>query len=292
MSAPAIRILSTAVHRPGPDGKIGDDLLVRDRRSPKVGALSEKMRFLLAATGPCLGAAGGARPAIGVSLGTLLGAGDVAQRTLTVARQSGFVSVTPSWYATGLANAATAIVASFHDLQGPNLTFLGYQSGIDAIIMACRMIRGGRAPAMLAGGFDWPGEGGAVRFGRSGGPVQPAAGLVLLDGTAGKASPGEASGPAILGWSQGWAGSDGDDWWAPLVDRALAGTARAGVIPTVHLIRPSVSGVVDYLAAGAPVHLADVILAPGSAGAHALVVRGWGPAAACLLVEAGPACGR
>lgn len=281
-----IAILRTATGRPGADGVVADALLTPERRVRKVGALPDQARFVLAAARRCLPDDPGAPGRTGVSLGTALGSMDVAERCLRAMRAGGFREVTPSWYATGLPNATAAILASVHDLAGPNLTLLGHQSGIDAVIAGCRQILAGRAAAMLAGGFDFPSPhfagrlAGAPEYGGSG-RVHAGVGLVWL-------RPDDAAVPAaatIVGWSQGVAGTgETDRDLVPrLVEAARAGTPDRKV--EIHLVRPAGAGAVDHLAATAPIRLIEAVVEGGRPGLHALVARGFGPAAACLLVE-------
>jgi 3-oxoacyl-[acyl-carrier-protein] synthase II len=280
-----IAILRTATGRAGVDGVVAEALLTPERRVRKVGTLPDQARFVLAAARRCL-PDGPAASGAGVSLGTVLGSMDVAERCLRTMRAGGFREVTPSWYATGLPNATAAIVAAVHDLTGPNLTLLGHQSGIEAVIAACRQILAGRAAAMLAGGFDVPSPhfagrlAGSAEYGGSG-RIHAGVGLVWL-------RPDDAAAPAaaaVVGWSQGVAGTGETD--RDLVSR-LVGAACAGAParqPEIHFVRPAGAGAVDHLAATAPIRLAEAVVEGGRPGLHALVARGFGPAAACLLVE-------
>lgn len=286
--------------RPGADGVAAESFLIPDRRSKKVGALPDKARMVLAAAQRCLpegfSAGDGADGRIGVSLGTFYGSIDVAERCLQTARDSGFREVTPSWYATGLPNATAAIIASVHELTGPNLTVMGYQAGIEAIIAGCRQILAGRASAMLAGGFDMVSEYYTARLAEAAEyagvkAIHPGVGLVWL-------LPGEeapAAAPAIVGWSQGTRGEgqSEQDFVSGLVASASKSIQAAGA-PVVHLVRPGCRSDADYLAATAPIHLVEDIIGNGPPGLHALVAGSFGRSAACLLIEkpaAGPAAG-
>ncbi|HEV7372759.1 beta-ketoacyl synthase N-terminal-like domain-containing protein [Arenibaculum sp.] len=285
-----IAIARTVTSRPDEDGAVTDALLTPERRSKKVGTLPDQARFVLAAVRRCLpedvAATPGANARVGVSLGTFHGSMDVAERCLRTMSGGGFREVTPSWYATGLPNATAAIVASVHELAGPNLTMLGYQAGIEAIVMACRQILAGRATAMLAGGFDLPSPHFAARLAGAAeydgtGTIHAGAGLVWLR----PGDAGEPAGATVVGWSQGAIGTGETD--RDVVARLIA-AASAGPPdrhPAVHLVRPEGGGAVDHLAATAPIRLVDAIVGNGEPGLHALVVRGFGASAACLLVE-------
>lgn len=283
-----ISIGRAAASKPGEDGILSEGLLISERRSKKVGALPEKARMVLAAVRRCLpddaDASAGAGGPVGVSLGTFYGSMDVAEQCLQAVQNGGFQDVTPSWYATGLPNATAAIVASVHGLTGPNLTALGYQAGIEAIVMGCRQIRAGRAAAMLAGGFDLVGGARAAQLSQApeyaeASAIHPGVGLVWL---APEREPGTAA--TVAGWSQGTIaeGETERDFVARLVRSACA--EETGRHTTVHLVRPGRAGSVDYLAATAPIHLVESIVEAGSPGLHALVVRGFGPSALCLAV--------
>jgi len=271
-----IGITHAKSEKPGADGLLAEHALLPDRRSKKVGTLPIKARLVLQAARHCLGTLDVSGSAsIGVSLGTVYGSMDVAELCLDTVRESGFAGVTPSWYATGLPNATAAIVAAVYGLQGPNLSVLGHQAGLEAIVLACRQIRVGRVSAMLAGGFDTPSARAASRL-RSEtcpSPIHPGVGLVMLSGVA---SPGD---PCIIGWFQ--AALDRD----ALVSAALHAAGLKGEWPTVHAVSPSQPGVVNYLAATAPIWLIEHILEPRHAGLHALVASGYGGRATCVLVQ-------
>ncbi len=286
-----IAIAGCAASKPGDDGIVSESLLTPEQRSRKVGVLPTKARFVLGAARKCFGrdssAIGEMRERVGVSLGTVSGSMDNAELCLLTKRNSGFRDVMPSWYATGLPNATAGIVASTYDLQGPNLTVLGYQAGIEAIIMACRQIVAGRASDMLAGGFDLPSE----RFTSwlSDAPVyaeaptiHPGVGLVWLS-----ADPETQTAAAtITGWSQAFVPSAADPVapFLPLIEQAAeAGRLRRN--PVVHLLHPGRKGLVDYLAATAPIHLVETITASEPPGVHAVIVKGFSPSVACLFVE-------
>ncbi|MFL6711331.1 MAG: beta-ketoacyl synthase N-terminal-like domain-containing protein [Sulfurifustis sp.] len=288
-SGVANRIEAAAVVKPAADGALTDNLLIKERRSKKVGALPTKARLVLAAAQRCVGvsaAAIAAPESVGVSLGTLYGSMDVAEQCLQTAHASGFGHVTPSWYATGLANATTAIVASMHDLRGPNLTVLGYPAGIEAIIFGCRQILARRARAMLAGGFDLASDAYTARVRAApdfadAAAIHPGAGLVwLVEG-------GEptANATTIVGWSQGviaeHAFAQGE--FGSLIESAAGGKLQRA--PMVHVIRPGRRGLVDYLAATPVIHLIEDVVTAGKTGRHALIVKGFGPAVICLLLE-------
>lgn len=293
MSHPGIAITRAAASKPGDDGVLAESMLTSERRSRKVGILPTKARLVVEAARRCLDpdlmAGAGGHDRIGISLGTVFGSMDSAEFCLLTPRNGGFGHVTPSWYATGLPNATAAIVASMHDLQGPNLTVLGYQAGIEAIVTGCRQILAGRASAMLAGGFDLPSE----RFitwlrdtdvydeARA---IHPGVGLVWLSAV-GEARTTVAT---IIGWSQGFLEPqphDGAiDRVSPLIEAAANGGSLARK-PMVHLLCPGRKGRVDHLAATAPIHLVERIIEGGPPGVYALIVKGFDTSAVCLLVE-------
>lgn len=295
----AFRIAAAAAIVPADDGVLTDAHLHAERRSRKVGPLPVKARMTLAAAErlrAALGEADRATPAgrIGVSFGTLFGAIDVAEQCLGTVRAEGFAQVTPSWYATGLPNATAAIVASLFDWRGPNLTFLGYQAGLDAIVGACRQIAAGHADAVCAGGFDLP----SARYvARADAPLadaralHPGAGLLWLAG--GEPQQGDLG--RIVGWSQQAFDDDAFDaahahGFPALIAAALHGVAGDGAdaAPAVHVVRPGAPGAIDRLAASAPVALAAGLAGAWPAGRHALVVKGLGTLATCVVVDNQP----
>lgn len=266
-------------HLEASDAQALDDALAgQAARSRKTGALSEVARMVLLATARCVppdcgrdaATAGDARA--GVSLGTLRGAADVAQRSLRAVQASGFAGLVPSWYAGGLANATTATLASVYGLGGPNLTFLGGHAGLDAIIHACRSIERGRAASMLAGGFDVPAWSGTDG---------PHAGTALVWLTS---APGGLPRLAtIAGWSQHQGPKKkAADRAGALVHEAMRHRPGNGPV-TLHHVDATTGGA-DCLAAGAPLHLVREVLKPGNAGLHALVVLG-AENGSCLVVE-------
>jgi len=305
-----IALTAAGAVRAEPDGSLAEDALVPERRVKKVGALPDKARLTLAATRRCLGpeaSIGGDR--CGVALGTWFGAMDVAERCLDTVRADGFKEVTPSWYATGLPNATAAIVAAVHGITGPNLTFLGWPAGLEAIVAGCRQIAAGRCDTMIVGGFDMTSPGYAASLAADpvfapAGAVHAGAAMLRLDRAAG-GSPGEGeeAGPRarVVGWSQGEGDAGEDD--ARLADRLVAaacamaargdaaeeGAAGAAPAPAIHVLSPGRAGGPDHLAASAPLHLVDLLSRPpGDAPArNALVARGLGPSAVCLLIETG-----
>jgi 3-oxoacyl-[acyl-carrier-protein] synthase II len=206
---------------------------------------------------------------------------DAAEQCLSTVRSEGFKGVTPSWYATGLPNATAAIVASVHGFKGPNLTLLGHAAGLDALVMACRQIVAGRADAMLAGGFDWPSAWQLERLQRSteiegASAVHAGAGLVWLSRSTARAEPPCGQ---IIGWSQSSRSADN----RTLVAAAARGQPAAE--PIVHETTCGAAGEADHLAAGAPLQLVREVLMHGRSGCHAVVARGFGPAATCLLIQ-------
>ena len=236
-----------------PDGAVRPEAMIGDRRSRKVGVLPDLARVVLATAGTCLEGRMRTDPhRAGVSLGTVYGSMHAAQTSLVTMHVEGFGGIVPSWYATGLPNATTAIVASLHDLGGPNLTFLGRQAGIDAILAAARQIVLGRADGMLCGAFDIPGAT-FNRIGRAGGVARSsegAAGLLWLT----RESADDGVRARLHGWVQQdedtGAGSPSD----ALVDLALERSAVRRS-PTVHALRDDDFDGRDFLAATAPLHL-------------------------------------
>jgi 3-oxoacyl-[acyl-carrier-protein] synthase II len=266
------------------DGAVGEWILCAERRSPKVGVLSTQARLVVEATRRCL--AGIERPCddiIGLSLGTVCGANDVAERCLQTARASGIADVSASWYATGLPNSTSGAVASMADLRGPNLTLLGYQAGLDAIIMACRILRAGGAQCMLAGGFDIPSTGEIARL-RSApslsntGVILAGVGLVLLANHSD--SPDRLA--TVIGWSYGdTANADHD----ALIDAAIGSVQRtASLSPIRHILSPGLCNG-EYLAATCPIRLVETLKATGEGGLHAFIVEGDGLRPVCLVVD-------
>lgn len=302
-----IRIDCVAASRPAEAGALDEALLSKERRSRKVGALPLKARMVLEASQRCIpadaggtAATGGDRTRLGVSLGTLFGSIDVAEQCLKTVHGEGFSGVTPSWYATGLPNATAAIVASIHDLKGPNLTSLGYQAGVDAIIFGCRQILAGNADAVLAGGFDMPSDRYSSKLLETGlyagvDAIRPGAGLVWLSDVPGGASDA-SDGASIVGWATASVGAGlrqpaaslaADKAILQLIRDAARGRALHSV-PQIHVVYPGCAAV-DHLAATAPLRLIEDILTHGGAGLHALLVQGFRPATCtCLLVEKGP----
>lgn len=302
-----IRIECAAVNTPAESGALDEALLCKERRSRKVGALPMKARMVLEASQRCIatGMADAAgtdvdRTRLGVSLGTLFGSIDVAEQCLSTVYREGFSGVTPSWYATGLPNATAAIVASIHDFKGPNLTSLGYQAGIDAIVFGCRQILAGNAHAVLAGGFDMPSDRYSEKLLKSNlfagvGAIRPGAGLVWLSEGASDLAPlgpGEAS---IVGWATANMGTSlrkpatelaADSAILQLIKDAARGRALDS-IPAIHAVYPGCA-TVDHLAATAALRLIEDVLTHGRAGLHALLVQGFRPGTCtCLLVEKG-----
>lgn len=282
-----IFITRAAAIRPVVDGVLDESLLAPEKRAPKIGMLSPKARLVLAAAARCLPPAllAAAEPAaaVGVSLGTLHGALDVAEQSLQTLERDGFARVVPSWYATGLPNAATAIVASVYKLGGPNLTFLGHHGGIDAILHGTRQIAAGRAATMLAGGLDMPGPALHARLAAASPAPGPAGvGMLCLSADAQEPALGR-----ILGWAQRFHRADASAAVAPasLVRDAMA---RAGIDakPKLHVIdRAHLEHGGDALAASVPIYLVEQVLGAGGPGLHALVSYGRGLADTCLLIE-------
>jgi 3-oxoacyl-[acyl-carrier-protein] synthase II len=295
MNRRALRIVATASLSLADDGVLTDAHLHSERRSRKVGPLPVKARMTLAVAERLRAALPGADRVVpaertGVSLGTLFGSIDVAEQCLGAVRADGFEHVTPSWYATGLPSATAAIVASLFDLRGPNLTLLGHQAGLDAIVAACRQIAAGHADAMVAGGFDLPSDR-YVALARAQAPlrdtrkIHPGVGLVwLADGPVRAGDAGD-----VLGWSQQAFNAAGFEaarshGFPALVAAALRG-ARPDVAPEVHVVQPGTSGAIDRLAATAPLALAEGLAGAWRPGLHALVAKGLCPLATCVVVD-------
>jgi 3-oxoacyl-[acyl-carrier-protein] synthase II len=267
------------------DGAVGEWILCAERRSPKVGVLSTHARLVVEATRRCL--AGIERPCddiIGLSLGTVCGANDVAERCLQTARASGIADVSASWYATGLPNSTSGAVASMAGLRGPNLTLLGYQAGLDAIIMACRILRAGRAQSMLAGGFDIPSTGEIARLRgapslSNTGVILAGVGLVLLANDADSAD----RLATVVGWSYGDSANADHD---ALMDAAIGFAQRTApsAPPIRHILSPGLCDG-EYLAATCPIRLVETLKATGEGGLHAFIVEGDGLRPVCLVVD-------
>ncbi|NRR32702.1 hypothetical protein HSX11_21260 [Oxalobacteraceae bacterium] len=267
-------------------------MLAPETRARKSGALTLKARMVLAAARRCLPSAYSADSApdhlTGVSLGTQCGTLDVAEQSLQTVVEQGFRHVLPSWYSNGLPNATSAALASFYNLGGPNLTFMGYQGGLEAIVQACRQLRSGRASAMLAGGFDLPPASLAQRRGDAPDGAVPQAGVALLWLT--RARPAGAPLAQVLGWSQDGLAEPG---LAPARVAALVAAAQAGLpaaaAPLCHLADAASAAPHDHLAASAPLLLVRQALEGAQPGRHAIVVRNSNAGALCLLIERLPA---
>jgi len=294
-----IAVTGTGAVRAGPDGTLADDALVPERRGRKVGALPDTARLTLAAVRRCLGETplpAGERT--GISLGTYFGATDVAERCLDTVRGPGFAEVTPSWYATGLPNATAAIVAALHEATGPNLTLLGWHAGLGAIVAGCRQIAAGRCDTVLAGGFDRPSPRYAALLATdpafAPAAVHAGAAVLRLDRAAPDGGVGEGPPRAtVVGWSQAEAhAGESDDALAARLTGAAAALADGaagtpGAEPAaIRFLAPGRTGAADHLAASAPLHLVEALLTAPVSGRTAVVARGLGSAAACLLLDA------
>ncbi|WP_170304022.1 hypothetical protein, partial [Burkholderia stagnalis] len=62
----------------------------------------------------------------------------------------------------------------------------------------------------------------------------------------------------------------------------------ADAAPAVHVVRPGAPGAIDRLAASAPVALAAGLAGAWAPGRHALVVKGLGTLATCVVVDNQP----
>ena len=278
--------------RPVVDAILDESLLAKEKRSAKIGILPLKARMVLAAATQCLPpsllAASESSNAIGVSLGTAYGSMDVAESCLRTVHGEGFKHVVPSWYATGLPNATTAIIAAIYKLGGPNLTFLGRQAGMDAIIHGCRQIATGRASTMLAGGFDMPSAVIGARLANAhqdhpAGRIEPGVGLLCLT----NAVPDESALARIVGWAQQGhrAGVASGTRGVALVAQAMA-RAQVHATPQIHVIdQHYLERAGDQLAASAPIYLVKQVLDMQGHGLHAVLTEGIGQSDTCLLFE-------
>jgi 3-oxoacyl-[acyl-carrier-protein] synthase II len=169
-------------------------------------------------------------------------------------------------------------------LRGPNLTLLGYQAGVDAIIMACRILRAGTAQCMLAGGFDIASTGEIARLKNAPslsntGVILAGVGLVLL--TNHTDCPDRLA--TVAGWSYGdWPNADHD----ALIDAAIGSAQRtASPSPPIrHILSPGLCDG-EYLAATCPIQLVETLKAAGEGGLHAFIVEGDGLRPVCLVVD-------
>ncbi|MCA1299037.1 beta-ketoacyl synthase N-terminal-like domain-containing protein [Stappia indica] len=280
-----IVIRATAAGKAANDGSMPADMLCAERRSPRVGAINTQARMVVQALRRCL--EGNGRPQqerIGLSLGTAHGANGIVETSLKTAHGTGFEDVVTAWYATGLPNSTAGVVASLEQLLGPNLTLLGEQSGLEAIVMACRLIRARHVDGMVAGGFDTPasdsvpGEGEAAPSA----PVKtalPGVGLLMLAA----AEDTDSNAVRILGWSSDMVGGRSDD------DLIAAALAVAGRTADPSNVRRTVlggdRGDGDYRAATGPIHLIEVIGAAPASGLHAFISHGNDGKAVCLLLD-------
>jgi 3-oxoacyl-[acyl-carrier-protein] synthase II len=306
-----IFITGAAAIRPIVNGVLDDSLLAKEKRSPKIGILPLKARMVLAAAAQCLPAsqlaADTLAPDIGVSLGTAYGSMDVAELSLRTVYDAGFKHVVPSWYATGLPNATAAIIAALYKLGGPNLTLLGCQAGMDAIIHGCRQIANGRASTMLVGGFDMPSDviGANLAHGdedlaeraqahwkerRSSAPiVEAGVGLLCLSNKA----PASGALARVVGWAQQprRANITEQAHRTALLTQAMA-HAQVEELPQVHVIdQLHLERAGSQLAASAPIYLVQQVQ-QGQQGherhgraLHAVLSVGIGQSDTCLLLE-------
>lgn len=280
-----IVIRATAAGKAANDGSLPADMLCAERRSPRVGAINTQARMVVQALRRCLD--GNGRPQqerIGLSLGTAHGANGIVETSLKTAHGTGFEDVVTAWYATGLPNSTAGIVASLEQLLGPNLTLLGEQSGLEAIVMACRLIRARHVDGMVTGGFDTPAPGAQPGEGQDGPSgtmtaALPGVGLLMLaaEDTA------DAGSVRIVGWSSDMANHRSDD---DLIAAALAVAGRTANPSSVgRTVLGSDQGDGDYRAATGPIGLIKVITAPPAGGLHGFIARGKGDKAVCLLLD-------
>jgi 3-oxoacyl-[acyl-carrier-protein] synthase II len=288
-----IFVTRAAAIRPMVDGVLDDSLLAKEKRSPKIGILPLKARMVLAAAAQCLPpsllAAEAPSTTVGISLGTAYGSMDVAELCRHTVQGDGFKHVVPSWYATGLPNATAAIIAALYKLGGPNLTFLGYQAGIDAIIHGCRQIASARVSTMLAGGFDMPSAAIGARLANAyqdhpAGRVEPGVGLLCLSSAATDGS----TLARIVGWAQQGRriGIAPGTRIEAVVAQAMAHAQLRTTPHVVHVIdRHYLERAGDQLAASAPIYLVEQVLDLQGGGLHAVVTEGLGQSDTCLLLE-------
>ena len=286
MMGTPISILGMATAQASADGALADEMLCPERRAPSVGAINVQSRMVTHALRQCL--SNHARPGateIGLCLGTAHGVNATVRRTLNTVRDQGFLHVPASLYATGLPNSTTGVVAGLEQLLGPNLTFLGYLSGLESLIMACRLIRWGQAASMIAGGFDTPSPDMASPEMASPAPAQTkratlsGAGLVLLS----KANGSDNGAPKVVGWASDEKPEAASE--SQLVDSALAhaGRDRADLVDTIALAPDAQTP--DYLAATFPIRLINFIRKTQAPGLHAFTAQKAGEKAICVLVD-------
>jgi len=245
-------------------------------------ALLAASRLALEDAGIAAGSTG-AGLEIGVTAGTATAsAGLVADFDRTTLRE-GPLAVNPALFPQTVWNGASSQVAIRFGLRGPNLTLsTGLNSGLDALLAAARLLRCGRARAVLAGGFEEITPFFRVLFGREGAGEPPRLGegaaVLLLE----RASSAKARGARLIAAIQpgrsAYAGSPraGADRLAALVDEVLAAGASPArtwrmALHASHAEPRADARVIDLFAfAGCCGGLSGVLAgALAAAGAHA-----------------------
>ncbi len=280
-----ISIINTVSNKAASNGLVPETALATELRSPRVGAMNTQGRMVVHALRQCLdGHTSLDKERVGLCLGTACGANTIVLESLNTSHSSGFFDVPASWYATGLPNSTTGVVASLEQLLGPNVTLLGEQSGFDAIIMACRMIRFGHAEAMIAGAFDTPvqlndtqPDGDELVMLKSN--VAASVSLLLLVDE----DTEQARTPSIIGWSSK---AQHNVPTEELVRTAIKMSGQELEPNRIHTTVLDTSDTdVDYMAATAPLQLIDRIVRHAAAGTHAFIVRGFDKKSLCLLLN-------
>jgi hypothetical protein len=112
--------------------------------------------------------------------------------------------------------------------------------------------------------------------------IHPGVGLVWL--SAGAEAPFRAA--SIIGWSQAVIDEEAftTGQFSQLIASAADGREFNSAL-VVHVVCPGRKGIVDHLAATAPIHLVETIIETGPPGIHVLIVKGFGPSTTCLLVD-------
>jgi 3-oxoacyl-[acyl-carrier-protein] synthase II len=220
------------------------DFVARDHLPPLVARrLDRPARLLAVAAREALAAEGGELPwpreRVGVAAGTWNAGSEamfeVVRTVLTVAPDE----APPMLFPSTVANAAASQLGILERLAGPNLTCTEKQaSGLRAIVEAGRLLRRGRADAVLACGVDeahWTyveahARLRALRSDRRAGAVPGEGAVALLLA----ATPGERPLGRIAGWGAASAPAPPHrypDSPAPLVAACTAALERAGLGP-------------------------------------------------------------